>query len=80
MADINVQAREPMSTEEVKEQLKESIERTREDVVRDVRRVERAIQKEVREFTDWREWVRSYPLQTTLGALLIGIWLGRKLF
>lgn len=67
-----------MNMEESKEKLKVSIEKDREAIVQDIRDLERAIRKEVKEIFDWREWVRSYPLEAVLGAIFVGVWLGRK--
>lgn len=78
MEEIRESWTEPMSTEEVKQQLKESIEKDRRAVARTIRHMEREFKKEVTQWVDWREWVRTYPVKAVLGAAFIGFWLGRK--
>ncbi len=78
MEEIRKPLTEPLSTEEVKQQLKESIERDRRAVARTIRRVEREFRKEITQWADWREWVRTYPVKAVIGAAFIGFWLGRK--
>lgn len=67
-----------MNTEEVKEKLKISIERDREAIAQDIRHLERAVRGEVEKVFDWREWVRTCPVEAVLGALLLGVWIGRR--
>jgi ElaB/YqjD/DUF883 family membrane-anchored ribosome-binding protein len=78
MEEIRKPVTEPLSTEQVKQQLKESIERDRRAVARTIRHVEREFKKEVTQWIDWREWVRTYPVKAVIGAAFIGFWLGRK--
>jgi hypothetical protein len=63
-----------MNTEPSKTELKHSIEEVRESISDTLE----TIADEIKETTDWRFWVRKYPTESMLGALLLGYWIGQK--